>query len=176
MFLHKSWWKRGKCGLLVSTCGLFNSPKEGWLMSAPKRTQGWREWMSAIQVSACPTDSCLHLSVTELDCIIHEKCPLKEHLSSQSLKTNKRHTHTLPPPPPSTRPFFAYQSEQTVCNLSAITAPFCPSRHHSPLTPNWGTHTVCFPSLSSHQFPSLYLSSTSFITASPAAHWQLHKY
>lgn len=134
----------------------------------PERTQGWQEWMSAIQVSACPTDSCLHLSLTELDCIIHEKSPLKEHLSSQSLKTNKRHTHTPPPPP------FCLSIRADLSNLSTITASFWPSEHHSPLTPDRDTHTVCFPYASSHRFPSRYLSPTSLISASPAAHWRLH--
>lgn len=40
-----------------------------------------------------PTESSLHLSMTELDCIIHERPPLKEHLRSHPLKTNETDAH-----------------------------------------------------------------------------------
>ena len=124
--------------------GLFNSwprrdEKGGgeaadWLMSALKHTHTHTGSECADQSESglgSPTDGCLRL--TQSDCIIHERPPLKERLGSQPLKTNEtgRHTHFLllylKPP-------LAYQSEQTRRHLSTITASSCPPEHHSPLT------------------------------------------
>ena len=52
--------------------------------------------------------------------------PLKEYLSSQPLKTNENgahtHTHNSSLSCLYLKPVFAYQSQQTLSNLSAITA------------------------------------------------------
>ena len=113
------------------------------------------QWSGA---SAFPLSAGLRLSTTELDCIIHERPPLKEHLSSQPLKTNETHTHThahthtllvlllvlhfsICP-----QPHFAYQSEasQHSCSLlvtSRVSFTSNPNLQHAHTHTDTHTHT-----------------------------------